>query len=61
MAVIERLKNTTVRAVPGRTLTPLPEVHVLDLAKEGLVASTDLASFPGLPQLSVFAYCKARE
>ena len=35
LPVLERLKTTTATAVPGKTLTPLSEVHALDLAKDG--------------------------
>lgn len=35
--IIDRLKNAVTGAVDGKSLTPLEEVHVLDLAKEGLI------------------------
>ena len=33
--IIDRLKNTATAAVEGKSLTPLQEVHVLDLARDG--------------------------
>ena len=33
--VVKRLKEATAAALPARALTPLPLLHVLDLAKDG--------------------------
>ena len=34
-SIIDRLKRTATTAVEGKVLTPIEEVHVLDLAKDG--------------------------